>query len=246
VVDPGIRISKDASIGGKLTYTSRMEQTGAIAAAPSGGVIYQTPVPTQAEKARYASQTPSAMAVAWLFERGRELLTLLILGGLAVWLIPALTKKLANQAILKPLPSAGYGFLTIILGYLGIFVVALIVLFIGIMLSIITLGGLSSLIFGVGFSVVGIAFVVLTTLVSYGGKLVVAYLVGFLLLKQIAPASAEQMIWPMVTGVVLVVLVSSIPFVGWLFAFAATIVGIGAMWMIYRASRKPTAVIPAA
>ena len=44
-IQPGLRISEGAKIGGKLTYTSEMDQGGSIQAAPGGGVVYQTPVP---------------------------------------------------------------------------------------------------------------------------------------------------------------------------------------------------------
>ena len=46
-IQPGLRIAESAKIGGKLTYTSESDQSGAIQSAPAGGVVYQTPVPDE-------------------------------------------------------------------------------------------------------------------------------------------------------------------------------------------------------
>ena len=48
--------------------------------------------------------------LGWVFNFLRTLVTLLILGGLSIWLAPALLNHAAGQVENKPLPSAGYGF----------------------------------------------------------------------------------------------------------------------------------------
>jgi len=45
--------------------------------------------------------------------------------------------------------------------------------------------------------------------------------------------------WALVIGVLIYVLVSSIPIIGLLIGLAATLIGVGAMWLAYQAWRKP-------
>ncbi|MDD5469088.1 MAG: hypothetical protein PHS96_14955 [Anaerolineales bacterium] len=107
----------------------------------------------------------------------------------------------------------------------------------------ITLGGLAGTVAGVGFSGLSLVVTVFTLLVSYGSKLVFAYLVGKLTLEKVAPRYAEQKAWPLVLGVVLYLLVRSIPLLGWLVGVLATLLGLGAMWLWFQ-DRRP-AVAPA-
>ncbi len=51
-IQPGLRISEGAKIGGKLTYTSQADQGSSIQAVPGGGIVYQTPVPNRTETQR--------------------------------------------------------------------------------------------------------------------------------------------------------------------------------------------------
>jgi len=239
----GLRIGQNAQIGGKLVYTSTVNQGSAIQAAPAGGIVYQTPVPKQ------QPQKPQPVekrfpVLGWLFNLLRTMVTLLILGGLAIWLLPSLLNRTANQAENKPLPSAGYGFLTVIAGYAVAVAVGLAILIFGILIAAVSLGGLSRTFFGIGFSGLTLVVTIFTLLVSYGSKIVVSYLIGVLLMKRIAPQASHTAIWAMLIGVVIYTLVRSIPFIGWLIGVAATLVGVGAMWLVYRAGRKPVAPAP--
>jgi hypothetical protein len=255
ILDPGLRVSKGAEIGGKFTYISPVDQATAIAAAPAGGIVYQTPVPAET-KGKTGVTTPAAQVtpvmnvLKWLWARGQEFLTLLVLGALAIWLVPLLTKCVTEQAHAKPWQSLGYGFVTIVVGYMGAIAAAVLIILVGIFFAIITLGGLSSTIFGVGLSGLGLIMAIFTLLVSYGSKLIVSYWVGKLLLQQIAPKANEKMIWPMLVGILLYVLVRSIPFLGWLIGLVVTLMGVGAMWLYFRSTRapvvQPVAEMPAA
>jgi len=72
-------------------------------------------------------------------------------------------------------------------------------------------------------------------LVSYGSKLVVAYLVGRLLLKWLAPKFTGHAFWPMLIGVLLYTFLRAIPLgFGWVIGVLVTLIGLGAMWLYYR------------
>lgn len=232
-VAPGLRVSEEAAIGGQLTYTSSVEQATAIQSAPEGGVAYQTPQPGRTPEPQPGVGFTFNI-FSWIFDRIRDFATLMLLGALVVWKLPSPLASATEQARAKLLPSAGWGLVVVIMGYVGALIVGVIILVVGILFGIITLGGLSQTIFGVGFSTLSLAFTVFTLLVSYGSKLVVAYLAGKLIVKALAPQAADNKWWPLVVGVSLYVLFRSIPLLGWLIGVVVTLVGLGAMWLFFR------------
>jgi cytoskeletal protein CcmA (bactofilin family) len=236
MIAPGIRVSSDAKIGGELSYTSSVAQPGSISAAPEGGIVYSTPQPGEAGR----PAEPRGVDVGvfgWILDRVRTLITLLLLGGLALWLLPDLFNQLVEKARSQPAPATGWGFVTVIMGYIGAAFVAVLILAIGILFSVITLGGLAGTIFGVGFSGLAIVFAVFSLLVQYGSKVVIAFLGGRWILEKLAPQYAENKALPLLLGVVLYVLLRAIPFFGWLLSVFVTLLGLGAMWLLYRERR---------
>lgn len=241
-IQPGLRVGPDAKIGGKLTYTASFESQAAIQAQPTGGVVYQTPVPPQAQgqdsTGRPVRVNVITPFVDWVLKTLRTFATLLILGGLAVWLLPELLKKLVATVKEKPAPSAGYGFVVVIIGYAAAAFAALIVLLLGILFFVVTLGGLGGTVLTVGFSSIAVVMAIFSFLVSYGSKLVIAYLVGLWVMKLISPNTEHARGWAMLIGVVIYTILRSIPLVGWIFGLLATLFGIGAIWLLYREWRS--------
>jgi hypothetical protein len=234
-IPSGLRVSEEAEIEGSLTYVSQVEQASAIDAAPAGGVVYREPDPGTTSPVSVGAQVGR-----WVMKRLQDLVTLLVLGGLAVWRAPALLDHLAEKARTKPLPVTGWGLVTIAGGYLGAFLAALLLLVIWILLSVVTLGGLARSILGIGGSGLGLALAVLTLLVAYGSKVVITYLVGRMIIQGVASQYADRRGWTLVVGVVIYVLIRSIPVLGWLVAALATLAGFGAMWLVlseWRSSR---------
>jgi hypothetical protein len=117
-------------------------------------------------------------------------------------------------------------------------VLAVLIIILGILFGVVTLGELARAIFGVGFSGLTLALTLLWLCSAYGSKLIVAYLAGKLVLGRIAPQSGDRAIWPLLLGVVLYVLLRSIPVLGWLVGLLATLVGLGAMWLLFRETRS--------
>lgn len=240
-VQPGLRVADSASIGGKLTYTSSINQSKSIQAAPAGGIVYQTPVP--GKENGQVSQRPIEVrspVVGWLLTFVRTLVTLLAVGALALWLMPGLFEKMVGRARTKTLPAAGYGLIVVLVGYAAAALAFAVILSLGILLAIITLGGLASPVLGIGLGGLGLALSVFTFLVATGSKVVVAFLVGQLLVNQAAPQAGNAKAWALVVGVLIYALARSVPFVGWIVGLVATLIGLGAMWLIF-SGRKTAA-----
>lgn len=241
-IAPGLRVAESAVISGKMVYTSPKEQAGAIKVEPSGGIIYQTPASNEDDTTitKKPALTVRYPALGWLADFLRNFVTLLALGALALWLLPTVVSRIVSQARVQPAQSAGYGVLAIFSGYFSALVALVLILLGGLLLGLLSLGGLSSPIFGVGLSAWALFLAVLTFVISTGSKLVVAYLIGQMLVERAAPQSPNRQIWALAAGAALYALVRSIPVVGLLIGIAATLVGIGAMWLAYQAWRKPT------
>jgi hypothetical protein len=230
-VNSGLRVTQEAHIGGTLAYVSPVEQADAIEIVPGGGVEYQP----DKSKARPDFRH---LAGQWLAARVRDLVTLLVLGGLAVWTRTASLNRLADQARDKPLPAIGWGLGVLVGGHVALVVLAGLILVLGILTSVVTLGGLALTVFGVGFSGLALAFALFWLAIAYGAKLVVAYLVGRLVLQRLIPQYADRAVWPLLLGIVLYVLARSIPLLGWLIGLLVTLAGLGAMWMLFREGRR--------
>lgn len=241
-IEPGLRISPQAVIGGDLRYTSPVNQSTTILSLPEGEVIHQTPVPDKAAYKPLYQPPTGALGIPFvktLVNMLRNLVTLLLLGGLAFWLLPELFHRTVEQATEQTLASTGAGLLALLGGYIGSVLAALLLLGVGLLLSLITLGGLSRAVFGIGFSALALVVAVFTLLVSYGSKLVAACWIGGLLIKQIAPNAANPRLWALLSGVLIYVILSAVPFLGWLVAFIATLIGLGAVWFAFQSYRKP-------
>lgn len=239
-IKPGLRVDPKAEIGGKLTYVSSLNMSDQIRSAPAGGVVFQTPVPEQKQEAQGGGLSRIeriSPVVSWIFKTLRNLITLLLLGGLALWLLPGVLRRLVEQVRTAPASAAGYGALALLVGYAGAFLAGLVILSVGIFLLIVTLGGLGGTVLGIGLSSLAVFVTALGFLVVYGSKLVLAFLGGEWIMRKLAPNASHPYLWAMVVGVVVYVLLRAIPFIGWIFGLLATLLGLGAMYLVYRTWR---------
>jgi len=241
MVPSGIRISKDAEIGGSVEYKSSVDQSTAIEISPAGGVTfeYNPDMDPQSDPGEVGRDSSIALVIPWLVKQVRVFITLMLLGGLIVWQIPALLIRVGEKAERESMPSLGWGMVSVLIVYLGAFIVAGLIIAGAIFFGVITLGELSRVILTVGFSSLGLILAAFGLLVSYGSKIVVAYMVGKLLIRWLAPKVENQPIWPLIIGVLLYTFLRAIPIVGFAVGVFVTLVGIGAMWLAYRDYKLP-------
>jgi cytoskeletal protein CcmA (bactofilin family) len=236
IAPSGIRISEGAEIGGSVYYRSSEDQSKSIAITPPGGVEFEyDPQLDPSVNSPDPDEIGSRIVGAWLLKQVRVFITLMLLGGLVIWQLPGLLNKVTNKAEKEAMPSLGWGLVSIMVVYLGAFLVAGLIVAGAIFFGVITLGGLSKVILTIGFSSLGFVLAVFGLLVSYGSKLIVAYLVGKLLIRWLAPKYEEQPIWPMLVGLLIYTFLRAIPLgFGLMIGVVVTLIGIGAMWLTYR------------
>ena len=166
----------------------------------------------------------------WFLGRLRELVTLFVVGALALWLFPSALECWAGRLRARPLPAAGLGLVCYIGGFSGSALLAVLIFATGLALALATFGTAAFFVWGLAYSALGLAFLTFLLLVLYGSKAIVAYLIGSLILDR-WPRVARYRILPLLLGVVLFVLLRSIPILGWVIGVVVTLVGLGAVWL---------------
>jgi hypothetical protein len=110
----------------------------------------------------------------------------------------------------------------------------------GIWLGIATLWALAIVLWGIGYPALILGLALLVVTIVYGSKIVVAHLVGSLILTRLAPKAMEYRILPLLLGLVIYVLLRTIPYAGPVIDAIVTLFGLGAIWLAYRHRERRT------
>jgi hypothetical protein len=233
VIPAGIHVSESARIGGQLTYTSPVEQPQNIRSQPGRGVVFR---PAQAAPVTAPAPGP---AVSWLLGWIRLFLTLLGLGALALYGLGAPLPALAERAMIVPLLSVGWGILIILAGFAAALVAGILILVLAGALSAATLGGLAATVFfgaGTGWA---FGFTLFILALTFGSRIVVSYLVGYLVLRRLSGQPNPLPVYVLLVGTAIYSLAESIPFFGGVAAAIAVVLGFGAIYLRWRDAPIP-------
>lgn len=234
-IQTGLRIGPEAKIAGKLSYTSVVDQSDSIASEPGGGIVHMAPPPGTAGTAPVpVTPAPTEEALQWFWMRVRELVTLFAIGVLVLWLMPALFNQIGERSQDQPLLAGAWGILVAMIGYGGALLLTLLLIFIVAGFASLTLAGLSATLFSVGFSALGLGVSIFSVLVAYVSKVVVVYPLSHAMLERYLPQWTHYKVVPLFLGTLLFVLLRSIPWLGTLISIGVTLVGLGAMWLVFR------------
>jgi cytoskeletal protein CcmA (bactofilin family) len=240
-VPMGLTVGPEASVGGSLEYTAPDEASipsGVVA----GPVTYTKPAPKAEELAApEAPEAPKAplgfaslglLFVAWLLGLLRNTVTLLIVGLLLAWLAPGLARRGSEVLKAKPWPCLGWGAVV----FFGVWVAAAVIVFvagaIALFLTVLTLLKLAALVFTVGMLLASMLIVAYVVAAGLLAKIIVGYLLGRLILRQLDPMTGAGRVWPLVLGVVLLSLIFAIPCLGMLANLVVILLGLGALWLM--------------
>ena len=248
VVEPGIRVSDSASIDGKLTYTSSVDQTSALENITSGTVTYKAPVLDDSKRMGldysaneikpFSSNFPNFVWQTAAMNAARNFIKLMALGALALWLVSKPFKKVVDAAYKEPLKAMGWGFVVVAVGFLSAMILPFVFIMAGIIIGFISLGSLLY----VWFGLVGLTYLLASALFFFTvftlSKLIAAYMFGNWIMKAVFKEKKEKAWLNLLIGVVLYVIIRAIPFIGWLAAFAAILIGTGAFWLAVTTKTK--------
>lgn len=241
-VPAGLTIAPTAVIGGDLVYESQQAANVESGSQVTGPVVQQTPVPTARE--RTAPVTPEAQQarqtqalVNSLLDHARRFVILLLLGLLAVWLLPKFVGALAQALGKNPLGSFGRGLLMIIGFLAALFVIALGTLLLALFFGLLTLGDLAGLTISTGIVVFGVLTFAYSVFVSYVAPIVVSFLIGHAILTRMQANATPNRFVAFLIGLVLLSLVSLIPFLNVLIGILVAVVALGALALWFGARR---------
>lgn len=237
----GLYIADTATIQGKLTYTS--PAIGNISPdAKISEQIFQTPAPETTPETpamekpvlEPSGTTGILLSILWWFIGVlRRFIALIIFALLLAWLLP-IVPQVASKLREKLWPSLGWGCLIEIIFFVAMPIIFVIIIGITILLGILTLGELQGYFFSLALLLQGFVAVIFGLVTAYVTKVVVGHCTGRWLLEQANSRQANGPIWPAIIGIVLFVIVTSIPVLGWIIGLVVTLFGLGALWLWLR------------
>lgn len=178
------------------------------------------------------AQAKNISTAEWLLQRLQAFVTFFLIGGLVLWWKPNYFQRWADTVRNRPLPSAGYGFVVLMNGFLVPFLLLAIIVGIAVVFFFVKLPAIGLIVLGGGLSSLGLAFTAFLVCATYISKAIVAYLAGYLILGLIGPGAVKRKVLPLLLGLILYVFIVPIPFIGWVTGFLCTILGLGAMWQV--------------
>jgi len=165
-------------------------------------------------------------------ELAREFITLIVFALFAVWLFPVKLNHWAVKVTKAPLLSAGRGFMMFSLVLVATIVLVVLIAALGLLLFDLSMWVLGIITFTLGYSALALALILFFFIIPYLSKLIIAYMIGMLLLRWLAPQSAEHRVWPLLFGLVILLLLNFVPGLGWVVGFLAALLGLGAIWLV--------------
>jgi cytoskeletal protein CcmA (bactofilin family) len=235
-VSAGLTIANSAKIAGNLEYTSTIDLP--IPSGVVGGKITRTE--PKVNPATVAVQPTNSQRVGtWALDMLRDMLTFILFGLLIGWLFPKLKQALPEIIRGKPWASLGWGLVAWAAFFFALLLIPFVVILLGIFFGAFTLVGLSGTIIWIGILASFALVTGFALAAAYLTKVVVGEMLGKWILQRTNPDLAGHKLWPMILGVVMLVLVIGIlrfpllpiGFIGWMANFAVILCGLGALWI---------------
>jgi hypothetical protein len=179
----------------------------------------------------------TAALTAWLGDRLRDFGLLLMLGALFYWLFRDPINRTAQALRERPMPALGFGLVALLITtniFLVGLLVASLIFVIGLWFGYLGLWSFTLGFWALTYGALVFLLAALWFLIAYGTKLVVAYLAGRWLLGKIAPKASISPFIGLVIGLLIYILLLSIPMLGWVLSVLVTAWGLGGFWLAYR------------
>ncbi len=240
-VPSGFTVSDSASIAGDLVY-----QAPKAASLPAGSVageveftqqVPQVKTPEVKEEVRVVPGITVETVIRSIIHWGRALfstfMSLLIVGLLLAWLYPRMLTGSGATLRTRPWQSLGVGVLTGIVFWLVMPVFSFVLFAIVILLGMFSIGGLfvpALLLMILILLAISLAFLLAG---SFFSKLIICQVIGQLILGAFKSPAANHRFFPWLLGLVIFVILRSIPFIGWIVNILAVLFGLGAfvLWL---------------
>ncbi len=224
----GLTVTDGAIIEGDLTYQALEEAQIAPNATVHGQITHKLPAPRESER-----QERSALgSVQWTLSQAKRFISYFIIGLILFFIFPAVPRRIGRTLLQKPLPAFGWGIVGVLVTLAAIFIIFIGTIVITVILGLVSLGFLAKWTFILGLMLN--VFIIVGYLVYT--NLIVPVLVPYGVLSKL-DRGGYWWVLPVLIGLILYVLLTALPYVGWLFALLAVLAGVGAVIVVWRERR---------
>ncbi len=190
-----------------------------------------------------AAAIDGAALVDWLLTQLRNLVPLLLIGLLLLWQFRGFLQGSTENLRKRPWGSLGNGLVAFFV-FCGAAILAIaLVVALGFFFSFLELDALAWITWLTGLGTLSVILTAFYAACIYVSKILLAYLIGSWLLGRVPEKTWGRHFWMLLLGLFIVVLLFSIPILGWVIAVLVMLFGLGAMYLYLR-SRWPRRVAP--
>ena len=168
-------------------------------------------------------------AAAGSWRAGRPIAVVMVAGLLMAWLTPSTFRNLEARVRTRPLGAVGRGAIGTAALLAGVVGVALVAIGVGAAAARLGLWSLMPAV-GLAAAATGVALATFLMLAVLVGPAMVGVVVGRSILSRLSPDRAVGIIFPLLTGLCLLGVVLSVPYLGLLVRVLVGLVGIGTVW----------------
>ena len=203
-----IILSPKAKVSGNLTYKAASEKQ--LVLREGAEVVGEITKKTVATPAKF--HLSNVLGATYIFFKVISLFSLLVIGLVLIALVPKIILNVKEEMMKRPGLSLGWG------------LVYLIVTPIAAGLLMITIIGLP----------LGLMIIPLYIIALYISKVIAALVIGSLLLDRLTKSNKAKgsLIWPLILGLLIFVIVTSIPIIGWVVKLILVLWALGAVVQI--------------
>lgn len=219
-VPAGLTLTDSAQVKGRLTYKSPTTASLKEGSQVTGKITHQ-PIPEW-------EPTP-AKPTNIVLDQLQRLLTIGLVGCALLWAFPKWTEGLTQNIQTRPLRTLGWGIVTSVLVGVASVVIAVLTI-LAFILLILTLQGLAWPILGVGTLANLALWVGIGSFVSLIAPVLISNLGGRWLCRQFNLNKTANRFIPFLMGVVVLMLITTIPLIGGIMSIVIVFLSLGALW----------------
>lgn len=242
-IPSGLRFYEGASVGNNLTYEATENMDAQLQDYVQGKIVFNQITAADNNLGRTGTYTGNAwlsddfshFRVASSFSR---MISYFALGALAFWLAKKQVVRVRENGIAFPGKAFGWGFIMILVGLMSLILVPGTFILLGILLGVISLGGLLFTWYGVVGLIIALVFALFFLVVFTLSKVVAAYVFGSWLMQDVFKTKTQNRWIDLLVGVLFYVILRAIPYVGWAVGLAASLYGTGTLLIAFSKIEK--------
>lgn len=174
----------------------------------------------------------------WAVNLLRNWLVLLVFSFLLFWITRKQLERSAQTMLGQVWRSLGAGMIALVISFslIGVALLLSVIIFaVGLGLNYLGLWQISLAFWGAAYSCLAFSLVILWFFLSYATRIIAIFAVSNLLFQKIFHRQETWMkMISLLAGTLIFSLLRAIPYIGWIINLLATVVGLGAIWIIWR------------